>query len=165
MPRNNLKRLLNIDALLRACLKIWHCAPALTIRMCSLLADHPPLLTHIDLVAQHDEWKALRISWGGLDQKLVAPRVERVERFRGVDVIYQYAAVGTTIEGDAEGLEAFLSRCVPELEGHNAVVDCDFLGEEVSADGGFVRSGELLVDILIHQTRLADPTVTKDNDL
>ena len=82
-----------------------------------------------------------------MNQKLVAPGVERFERFRAVDVVDEDAAVGAPVEGDAEGLEAFLARGVPELKCYDAVVDGYFFGEEIGADGRFVGGGELFVDL------------------
>jgi hypothetical protein len=38
-----------------------------------------------------------------------------LERFGGVDVEDEDAAVGAAVEGDAEGLETFLACGVPEL--------------------------------------------------
>jgi len=44
-------------------------------------------------------------------------------------------------------LKAFLAGSVPELESDNAIIDCNFFGEEVGAYGCFVGCGELLVDL------------------
>ena len=82
-----------------------------------------------------------------MDQEFVAPGIEGFEGFRAVDVVDEYAAIGASVEGDAEGLEAFLAGCVPELEGYDAVVNGDFFGQEVGANGCFVGCGEFLVDL------------------
>ena len=82
-----------------------------------------------------------------MNKELVAPGIEGLEGFRGIHIIDEDAAVGAAVEGDPEGLEAFLACGVPELEGDDAVVDSDFFGEEVGADGGFVGGGEFLVDL------------------
>ena len=145
IPGNDLERLLDINTLLRTRFKIRHLPSTLTIRMGSLLGNHPPVLAHVDLVPQHHEREGFRVAWRGLNQKLVAPAVEGLEGLGAVDVVDQHAAVGAAVEGDAERLEAFLARGVPELEGHDAVVDRDFFGQEVRADGGFVGGGEFLV--------------------
>lgn len=92
------------------------------------LRDHAPLLAHIDFVSQHHEGEGVRVAGRGLNEELVAPGVERLEGFGGVDVVDEDAAVCATVEGYAEGLEAFLTRGVPELEGDDAVVDCYFFG-------------------------------------
>ena len=44
------------------------------------------------------------------------------------------------------------------LHGDISVVNEDLLGQEVSANGGLVLVGELLVHILVHQRGLADTT-------
>ena len=50
-----------------------------------------------------------------LNEELVPPAVERLEALGAVDVVDKDAAVGAAVEGDAEGLEAFLAGRVPEL--------------------------------------------------
>jgi len=44
------------------------------------------------------EWKAVRISWRGLDQELVSPAIECIETFGIIDVVHKHAAVGPSIE-------------------------------------------------------------------
>lgn len=51
----------------------------------------------------------------GLDEELVAPAVECLEGFRAVHVVYKDAAVGATVESNAERLEPFLASGVPQL--------------------------------------------------
>ena len=41
----------------------------------------------------------------------------------------------------------------------------DLLGQEISADGGLVLVGELLVHVLVHERRLANTAVAEDDDL
>ena len=135
---NDFKCLLDIDALLGAGLEVGHLSTILTISVCSFLGDHPPVFTDIDLVAEDDKREAFRVTRAGLDKELVAPGIEVLERLCRVDVVHQYAAVGASVEGHAERLEAFLARSVPQLEGHNAIVDGDFFGEEIRADRGLV---------------------------
>lgn len=48
-------------------------------------------------------------------QELVPPAVERVEALGVVDIVDEHAAVRPAIKGYAEGLEALLTGCVPEL--------------------------------------------------
>jgi hypothetical protein len=82
-----------------------------------------------------------------LNQELVAPAVKCIEGFGIVDVVHKHAAVCAAVEGYTEGLEAFLSCCVPELHCYEAVVDEDFFGQEVCAYGCFVGGGEFFVDL------------------
>lgn len=82
-----------------------------------------------------------------MDQELVSPRVEGVKGLGVVDIIDEDAAICASVERDAEGLETFLAGRVPQLHSHEAIVDEDFFGEKVGADGGFVGLGELLVDL------------------
>lgn len=119
----------------------------LTKRLRSLCANHPLTLLHIHLVTQDHERKGFGVHRTRLDQELVSPRVEGVEGLGVVDIIDEDAAICASVERDAEGLETFLAGRVPQLHGHEAIVDEDFFGEEVGADGGFVGLGELLVDL------------------
>lgn len=48
-----------------------------------------------------------------LNKELVPPRIECLKRFRTVDVVYEYATIGTPIEGNTERLETLLSGGVP----------------------------------------------------
>ena len=50
-----------------------------------------------------------------LDEELVAPRVETLERVRLRYIVHEHAAVGAAVEGDAERLEALLTGGVPDL--------------------------------------------------
>lgn len=50
---------------------------------------------------QTHEWKAIRVSWRGLNQELIPPAIECVETLGVVDVVDQYAAVGTSVERNA----------------------------------------------------------------
>lgn len=82
----------------------------------------PLRLIHIDLIPQHHKQELLRIDRRRLDKELVSQALERLEPLGGVDIEDEDAAVG------AEGLEAVLVCCVPELR---------------SCDGGLkVRGGE-----------------------
>lgn len=49
------------------------------------------------------------------------------------------------------------------LHGNEPIVDHHFFGQEIGADGRLVLVGELLVDILVHQRRLADARIAQDD--
>ena len=81
-------------------------------------------LTHrsvlqVDLVADDDEREVLGVAGARLDEELVAPPVERLERVRHRHVEDEHAAVGAAVEGDAEALEALLAGRVPDLVNNN----------------------------------------------
>lgn len=61
------------------------------------------------------EWKALWVHGASLDKKLIPPAVEGVETLGIVHVVYEHAAVGATVKGNAQRLEALLAGRVPEL--------------------------------------------------
>jgi hypothetical protein len=50
-----------------------------------------------------------------LQQKLVSPVVQRLKALEVIDVEHEDTAVGSTVKGDAEGLETFLACRVPYL--------------------------------------------------
>ena len=81
-------------------------------------AYHPLTLLHVDLIAEDHKREALGILWACLNQELIAPTVKGIEALRVVDVVYQDTAVGATIEGDSQRLEAFLAGGVPQLYGN-----------------------------------------------
>lgn len=69
----------------------------------------------IHFVAENDKRKVIRIPRTRLDQKLIAPRFQILERIGSRNVEYQNATVGTSVEGNAQRLEAFLASSVPDL--------------------------------------------------
>lgn len=115
IKKRTFKCLLHINRLLRRRLKIRDASLTLTECHCALLRDHALVLLDINLVSEDHKGERVRVARARLDEKLVAPRVERVERLCVVDVVDEHAAVGAAVEGDAERLEALLAGCVPEL--------------------------------------------------
>lgn len=137
-PRNCLESLFDIDRFLCTSLKIGNVAFALTPSHSSLLGNHPLALLHVDLVAQNYEGEVFRIVGCSLYQEFISPRIERFEGLGVVYVVTETTAVCSTVEGDTEGLETFLTGCVPELHGYETVVYHDFAREEIGTDRGFV---------------------------
>ena len=72
-------------------------------------------LLHINLVAEDDEGEVLRVMWASLDEELVPPAVESLERLGAVDVVDEYTAVRATVEGNTQRLEPLLACRIPEL--------------------------------------------------
>lgn len=122
IPRNHLKSLLDIDSLLGRGLKVRNAALGLAKGHGALGRNDALALLDIDLVAQNHKRERVRVARRGLNQELVAPAIEGVEGFGVVDIEDEYAAVGTTVEGDTERLEAFLTGCVPELRVNTSLV-------------------------------------------
>lgn len=77
------------------------------------------------------EWKVFRVHRACLDQEFVPPAIKCVETLAIRDIETQNTAVGATVEGDSQRLEAFLSGGIPQLHRHQAVVDKDFLCKEI----------------------------------
>ena len=81
---------------------------------------YPKYPTHhsvfqIDLVANHNKGKVLRVPGTSLYKELISPTVERLECVGHGDVEHEHTAVGATVEGHAERLEALLPCRVPNL--------------------------------------------------
>lgn len=112
---NRLESLLDVDVLFARRLEIRQVALGGAPVHGPLLGDHSLALLDVDLVSQDDEWEVVWIVWGGLDEELVAPGIEGVKRLCRVDVVDEDTAVGAAVEGYAERLESFLTRCIPEL--------------------------------------------------
>lgn len=68
-----------------------------------------------------------------LDQELVPPPIERLETLARIHIVHKDATVRSSVKGHAEGLETFLTGRVPELHGHDSIVDDEFSGEKVGA--------------------------------
>lgn len=79
-----------------------------------------------------------------LDEKLVAPAVERLKALGRIDVVDEHAAVGPTVEGDAERLEALLAGRIPELYLDEVIRgvggESEGRGDVRRGDGGSSRS-------------------------
>jgi hypothetical protein len=181
---NDLECLLHIDGLLGACFKVLcgecgfstereHMLKHSTHRKGPLLhtpslgtlgGDLTLALLHVHLVAQQDKGKGVGIARTSLQQEFIAPRVQRLKAAHIVDVVAQDAAICSTVECDAQALEALLAGRVPDLYGDERVVHQHLFGEEVGANGGLVAVAEFLVDVLVHQGGFADATVTEDDD-
>lgn len=116
-----------------------------------------------------------RIPRARLNQKFIAPRIQILECVWSSCVEYENTAVSTAIESDTERLEALLSGCVPDLKvnitselhqihvlrkqnremmthlhSYNAIINNDFLCQEISANCGLVLIRKAFVDILVH---------------
>ena len=76
---------------------------------------HSFILLDIDLIAHTNKGKILWIPRTSLDQKLVFPIIQVLERFLIIHVVDKDTAICSAIECHAQGLEAFLARRIPQL--------------------------------------------------
>jgi len=125
---NGLERLFDVDGLLGGRLKVGNVALGLTPGHCAFLGDLPLIFLHIDLVAQHDEGEVLGVPGASLDEELVPPTVQSLERFGAVDVVNEDAAVCAAVKRDAERLESLLSSSIPQLSITGNILDPYILG-------------------------------------
>ena len=72
-------------------------------------------LLHVNLVAEDDERKVLGIMWTRLDEELVPPAVQRLERLCAVDIVYEHTTIRSSVVSHTERLEALLPSRIPEL--------------------------------------------------
>ena len=110
---NSLECLLDIDGLLGGGLKVGNVPLGLAPGHRAFLGDLPLILLHIDLVTQHDEGEVLGVPGASLDEELVPPTVQSLERLGAIDVVNKDTAVRTAVERDTEGLESFLASGIP----------------------------------------------------
>jgi len=162
---NSLECLLDVDGLLCGRLKVGDIALGLAPGHCAFLGDLPLILLHIDLVAQYDEGEVLGVPGAGLNEELVPPTVQGLERLGAVDVVNEDAAVCAAVERDTEGLESLLTSSIPQLHRNQPVVDHDFFCQEVGSDSRLVLVAEPLVYVLVHERGLSDTTVAQNNNL
>ena len=67
------------------------------------------------------------------------------------DVKSESAAICSSVESVAEGLEFFLTGCVPNLQRNDGVIDGDFLFQEISPDRRFGVRWHFLLDVALEQ--------------
>ena len=115
----------------------------------------------VELVADDDEREVLGVARTRLDEELVAPRVERLERVGRRHVVDEHAAVGAAVERDAQRLKTLLARRVPDLHRHQPVAHLHLLRQEVRADRRLVLAAEPAVHVLVHERRLAHTTCAR----
>jgi len=72
-------------------------------------------VAEVNLVANDNEWKVFSITWTRLDEKLVTPALQGLERVGNGDIVDQNAAVGAAVECYTQTLKPFLARRVPDL--------------------------------------------------
>ena len=74
-------------------------------------------MVEICLVSDDDKREVDGLSRSSLDENLVVPTVEFLERRRVGDVVDKHATVGATEVTAAQAAEALLTRRVPDLQG------------------------------------------------
>lgn len=70
----------------------------------------------IHLVADHNKWEIIRISWICLVQKFLSPTIQLLERFLSSDVINQDTGISTAIKSNSKTLKSLLTSGVPNLK-------------------------------------------------
>jgi hypothetical protein len=81
------------------------------------------------------------------------------------DIIYEDAAVGSSVESVAERLEFLLSCGIPDLECHNLIVDQGLLLGEIGTNSWLCVSGHFSIQILLQECSLSDTGIANNDDL
>ena len=69
----------------------------------------------VDLVAKDDKWKVLRVPWSRLNEELVSPALERIERLEDGNVVDENAAIRAAVERHSEAFKPLMTSGVPNL--------------------------------------------------
>lgn len=152
---NALESFLNSCIILRRGLEEFMISIILGPQLSFGLSDFS-LLFLIGLVSDDHEGELARVLDPTLLDKLLLPGFDAVERLLGGDVIDDHAAVGASVEGGPDGLESFLSSCIPDLQTVVLTVVGNVGGEEVSSDSGSVLGSVFTGHVPVHQGGFSD---------
>mmetsp|Transcript_71387 Transcript_71387/g.107938 ORF Transcript_71387/g.107938 Transcript_71387/m.107938 type:complete len:226 (+) Transcript_71387:176-853(+) len=179
-----LKGLLYTLRRFRRCFKVWQGLRTHDRSTCRGAAPffgrlwrYQSILGLIHFIPQHYKRKYRRRisqslqSTPNLIQKFLSPVIQIVQRMWVGNVIHQKTRIGSSIKSDSQTLKAFLTGRIPNLQRHQMPLavhvrdDYVFLTQKVRPDRRLVLPGELAGGISIHQGRLADARIPKDDDL
>lgn len=132
-PDGRLERGRDIRVILSAGLKVRRAAAFLAPGPRFILPYFP--LLHVHLVAQHHKRKPFRIFHIRVIHELLLPSAEVLEALQVIHGEREQAAVGSSVEWCAQGLEALLASRVPNLKGDEASVHFQVPVEELDTDG------------------------------
>ena len=87
-------------------LLVWEMEIIIQNQLCNQVADLAIwkqtylalILLHVNLVPKDHKREVLWVMWASLDEELVSPTVESLERLCTVYIVYEYTAVCTTVE-------------------------------------------------------------------
>lgn len=91
------------------------------------------------------------------------PSPQIVKSLISSDIIGQEDAVCSPVEYPGHRLERFLSRRVPNLQFDYFIVNPDAIGSELYSYGDLMLLLEFIVHYSLHETTLADSSVTNDD--
>ena len=129
-----LERLFYTDPLLRR--RLIKRNPVVSVApLFSFSSIHFSFTFSINFVSKHDEGEGFGFIWGGIIDKALLPFCQVLKSFTVRDIINENTAISSSIEGIAEGLELFLTRSVPNLEGHHLVINESLFLWEIGTDG------------------------------
>ena len=99
-------------------------------------------------VTQENKGEALDVVRTCVLYESVLPFIKVFEALRICDIVHEAAAVCTSVEGVTEGLELLLAGCIPDLEGHSRVINCNLFLREVGSNSGLGRSCHFAIEEL-----------------
>ena len=89
---------LHCDVFFRACLVIGHVTVLLAPGFCICCLNFPVIFT-IQFIADKYEWESIRVMWGSMLNEPIPPFIQIVETLLTGYIVYQGAAISTTIKG------------------------------------------------------------------
>ena len=120
--------------------------------------------TEVSFIPYHHERKTIRLYNLRFVKERVLPNLHVIERLLVGDVIYQEAAVGSSVKSRAERLEAFLTSGVPNLHHDYFTIYCDLFIRKVSSHRRFEILCKFWVLELLNETGLAHSWVANGHD-
>lgn len=88
----------------------------------------------IDLIAEHNKWKMIGITWTGLNEEFIAPWIQILECIRCGHIEHENTTVSATIKCNAQRLKTLLTGSIPDLHRYNAVINYHFLCQKIGAN-------------------------------
>mmetsp|Transcript_5552 Transcript_5552/g.15637 ORF Transcript_5552/g.15637 Transcript_5552/m.15637 type:complete len:209 (+) Transcript_5552:369-995(+) len=133
-----------------------------------------PFLFLVNFVAQNHKGEVRRSisaeATTNIAEELILPALQMVQAARVRHIVHEQTRIGSTVEGGAQTLEAFLAGRIPYLQcaglgqAGGWVGHCQVLGEKVGADGGLILAGEGAGMVPVHEGGLPNAGIAQQND-
>ena len=148
----------DVNRLFGRCLVENHVAVVQAVRAALLCRDlSRPLELKIQFVAQNENWHVVWILWLRLLNEVLPPSVQILKTLRVGDVVYDAAAIGSSVECAAQTLKPFLASSVPDLKhAHSPVIELNLSVGKVSSNRRFKIIREVSFLKQMNERRLSD---------
>lgn len=119
----------------------------------------------INFVTQKSKWERIHIIRACIFDESFLPPGEVFESLFVSDVVGEDAAVGSSVEGVAQGLELLLPRCIPNLQSHQLIVYHHFLLRKICSNSWLRIPCYSSVQELLQECSLSNSRITENYDL